>query len=210
MVGKSRKVRSDKKKSVQPSIEVELKDCIYRVSYITGVPVKDIIVELCMLGAKSNRVMTYLSDSFRRDIRIGDTVYRGSLNRESNRLRDENGSRERISSKFTNEEYEILSTLSYALDCGISRACGILLEASLKDIDILNDFLSESIERLDRRRILELKKIFNYVNDDNPYHEKYSWNAFVEYIGMKVREVVDKLDREEEENELVIHNWRDR
>lgn len=66
------------------------------------------------------------------------------------------------------------------------------------------------MKKLDRRRIIDLKKVFNYVNEDNPYYEKYSWNVFVEYIGMKVREAVDKLDRVEEERELVIHNWRDR
>lgn len=208
-MGKSRKVRPDKKKSVQPTVAIELKDCIYRVSYITGVPVKDTIVELCRIGFESSRVMEHLSDSFRRDIRIRSTIYRGRLDRESNRLRNEDGISERISSKFTNEEYEILSILSYALDCGISRACGMLLEASVKDIDILNHLLSNSMENLDRRRIIDLKKVFNYVNEDNPYYEKYSWNVFVEYIGMKVREVVDKLDRVEEKRELVIHNWRD-
>ncbi|MEB9310261.1 hypothetical protein P4I99_33175 [Bacillus cereus] len=51
MIEQERKVRKDKKVDIKPTISVDLKECIYRLSYITNKPVKD--GGLCSNGTKS-------------------------------------------------------------------------------------------------------------------------------------------------------------
>ncbi|MCJ7992628.1 hypothetical protein MUB15_31250, partial [Priestia sp. OVS21] len=63
---KQRKVRCDKKRDVKPTIPIHLKECIYRLSYITNTPVKDVTESICISGLKSPKVMDYLSHYFRR------------------------------------------------------------------------------------------------------------------------------------------------
>ncbi|MDA6082696.1 hypothetical protein OSJ97_24410, partial [Escherichia coli] len=64
VVAKDRKTRSDKKRDVKPTISIDLKNCIYRLSYITNTPVKDVIETICEKGLQSRKVMEYLSEYF--------------------------------------------------------------------------------------------------------------------------------------------------
>ena len=73
METKKRKVRSDKKRDVKPTISSNLKHCIYRLSYITSTPVKDVAETLCEKGLRSRKVMDYLSTYFRRDLKFANT-----------------------------------------------------------------------------------------------------------------------------------------
>lgn len=186
-VGNTRKTRSDRKRDIKPTISVELKDCIYRLSYILDTPVKDVVVDLCIAGASSDRVMALISGKLRRDMRIEETVYIGDLENESNRC-DSTARRERITSRFKIEDYEILSALSYGLDCSVSRACAILLDASIREIDIIREMLKEGFTQRDKDRMRELRSIMKYVNEDNPFDDKLELESVIEMLARKTRD----------------------
>ncbi|WP_245579618.1 hypothetical protein [Alteribacter aurantiacus] len=76
---KTRKVRSDKKRDVKPTIPFQLRECIYRLSYITNRPVKDVAEAICLYGLASKKVMEHLSKNFRRDFMGESTLYVGDL-----------------------------------------------------------------------------------------------------------------------------------
>lgn len=202
-----RKVRSDKKRDVQPTISVELKDCIYRLSYITNTPVKTVAEEICRDGIQNNKVLSYLSQSFRRDVRIDNTLYMGEVERLSVRKRSANGKTERISIRFKSNMYENLSVLAYALDCSVARACGLLLDATVREVDFINEFVKRYLsEHIDENRMSELKKVLKYINANSPYTDEVSWLAFVSYLMSEVKVSAEKVH--ETVSDFVVSNWK--
>ena len=205
---RERKVRSDKKRGVQPTILIELKDCIYRLSYITDTPVKDVAARLCAHGLESNLVLSYLSQSFRRDIRIRNTLYLGDYTKPSVKMRAMNGKTERISIRFTQEQYNEIAIIAYALDCSIARAAGLLLDASVREVDFVNEFVRRYLEaHLDDDRMRELKKVFRFINSNNPYADEVSWFAFVSYLVSEAKTNIEKVH--EAVSDFIVNNWKD-
>ncbi|MGN7183209.1 hypothetical protein ACTHRJ_20485, partial [Cytobacillus kochii] len=94
---KKRQTRSDKKKDIKPTISIDLKNCIYQLSYVTNQPVKDIVEILCEKGLQSRKVMEYLSQYFRRDYQFFNTTFFGQLERESLQRKYQSPKNERVS-----------------------------------------------------------------------------------------------------------------
>lgn len=182
-VAKKRKERSDKKIDVKPTISMPLKESIYRLSYVTNTPVKDVAEAICEAGLTSKKVMNLLSIHFRRDYRIGNTFYLGDLDRPSLQKQRIEGKRERITIRFTKRTNEILKALAYALDCTPSKSTAILLEASVCNSNFINDFTKKYLQgQLDENRMRELKKVIHFINHNNPYAEKVSWATLLSYL----------------------------
>lgn len=180
---KKRKVRSDKKKDVKPTINVELKDCIYRISYITQTPVKDVAYMLCDRGLLSKDVMSFLSEQFRRTVRLKSTLYIGDIERPSLRTRSLAGQKEKITIRFDSVSYENLCTLAYAMDVTPTRATALLLDASIHHSDIINDYVKDHIQgHLSDSRMKELRKVLQFLNENNPYEAEVSWSSFLSYL----------------------------
>lgn len=206
-MGKVRKVRSDKKREIQPTISRELKECIHRLSYITNTPIKLGAEDICTFGTKNKKVITLLSLNFRRDVKIDNTIYRGDINRAPVKKRTAAGQSERISIRFSSETYEVISALSYALDCTTSRACALLLDASVRDVDFINEFVERYLEvYVDAPRINELKQIFKYVNANNPYDEKISFPNFLSYLKDEV--IISASKVSDSISDFIVNNWR--
>lgn len=125
---KERKTRSDKKRDVKPTISVDLKNCVYQLSYITNTPVKDVVEIMCEKGLQSRRVLEYLSKNFRREFQFMNTIYMGDLGRESLQRKYQSGKNERITTRFTQDTFEIIKKLSDALDVTPSKATALLLD----------------------------------------------------------------------------------
>ncbi|MGM0867392.1 MAG: hypothetical protein ACQEWF_22245 [Bacillota bacterium] len=187
VVEKKRKVRSDKKRDVKPSLSIQLKESIYRLSYITNTPVKDVSEQLCESGVTSNKVIEHLSQFFRRDIRLNNTLYIGDLERESLQRRSKTV-KERITIRFTQATYDNLCSLAYALDVTPTKATALLLEASLKDTTFVHAYVEEHVgSYLDEGRMKELKKVIKYVNQHNPYDDEFSWAELIDYLFNEIK-----------------------
>lgn len=178
-----RKIRSDKKRDVKPTISIHLKEAIYRLSYITSTPVKDVAERICEDGLVSRKVIENLSQHFRRSVRLKSTMYMGDLERPSLRGNVPGGQTERISIRFKQSTYESLSALAYALDVTPSRATALILDASIRDSAFINKFFHDHLKnQLDDRRMAELKKVIKYLNANNPCEERITWGLLLSYI----------------------------
>ena len=204
-----RRVRSDKKRDVQPTISKELKHCIYRLSYITDTPVKDVAEEICINGFRRKSVLSYISTNFRRDIRIDNTLYMGDSLRPSVKKRTAPGQSERISIRFKGNMHESLSVIAYALDCSIARATALLLDATVREVDFVNEFVKDYLtEHVDEDRMNELKKVLKYINSNNPHEEEVSWFVFLSYLMQEVKVHTDKV--QDTITDFVINQWNDK
>ncbi|PDY57570.1 hypothetical protein [Bacillus cereus] len=185
MIEQERKVRKDKKVDIKPTISVDLKECIYRLSYITNKPVKDVALHICNYALHSKEIMEILSESFRRNLTIHNTLYMGDLNRTSlaKVRKKEDYPKERISLRVSKTTYENICKLNYALDVTPTMATAILLETCLLYSDYVNENARSYLEQnLDLKRIKELEKVIKYVNEHNPYEEEVSWGALLSFL----------------------------
>jgi hypothetical protein len=199
-----RKVRSDKKRDIKPTISVELKNCISSLSYITNTPVKDVGETLCEKGMQSRKVMEYLSQYFRRDLRFSNTIFIGNLERESLQNKYQSGKNERITIRFSQTAYENISNLAQALDVTKSKATALLLDASIRNTNLLNAYVKLYLhENIDQARMKELKLILKYINKNNPYKEEISWFSLLAMIFEDIKDssvgIKDK-----------VHTWMDK
>lgn len=201
---KERKARSDKKRDVKPTISIELKNCIYRLSYITNTPVKDVVQIICEKGLQSRKVIEYLSQYFRREFQYINTVYMGDPGRESMQRKCQSGKNERITTRFNQGVYESINSLSNALDVTPSKTTALLLDASVRNTNLLNAFVKTYLQgNIDKTRMKELKQVLQYINKNNPYNEDISWFTL---LSMIYEEVKDNTANVRE----AIHNWMDK
>ncbi|MDA1977089.1 hypothetical protein PDL67_11085 [Bacillus cereus] len=167
---KERKIRSDKRKDVKPTVELSLYDCVSRISYITNTPMKDVGEIFCTHGLYSKKVIDYLSKKFRRGYKFKDTIYMGNRELMSERVRKHSKSTTRITMRFRQETYDHLADLAYALDTTVSTATAILLDAAVRNTDIVNEYVTRFVEEtLDDNRKDQLKKVLTYIRKENPY-----------------------------------------
>jgi hypothetical protein len=184
-----RKVRSDKKKDVKPTVPVHLFDCVSDLSYIINRPIKDIVEFICMEGIRSQKVIEHLSPNFRRDYQFNNTHYIGDseLNNLRHIIRKEK-SKKRISTRLTRDFYESVIDLAHVLDLTPTSATGILLEASIKDVTIIDKLISPYTSYLDENRKRVLKSVIKYIRKNNPYAQSISFVETVRYLLEWLRE----------------------
>lgn len=182
-----RKQRSDKKKEVKPTLPLDLKDAIYRISYITYTPVKDVCEKLCVEVMRDQKILSNLSMYFQRDIRIGSTLYIGKLENKHIKKRIE-CEKEKVTIKFKREDYEIIYALGYALDCSPTRVVAILLQIAMLDMRIVNGYIKQYLEsELTESQMKELKGLMKYINEVSDTH--HSWASLLSRVVDEVGKV---------------------
>lgn len=202
----NKKVRNDKKKDIKPTVSTELRDCIYRLSFITDTPIKDVVEEILRDGSQRKKPLNHLARYFLRDVRIGNSLYMGDNNRVPVGKRSASGKGIRISTRVTQGMYNDLEGIAYAMGCSVSRVCALLLDATVRDADFINEFAKKYIEEnVDEERMKELKKVLKYINAGNPYDEHMSWAAILSYLVDEVKEGADKL--QDTVTDFVINCW---
>ncbi|MGE7761404.1 hypothetical protein [Peribacillus sp. NPDC097895] len=177
---KTRKVRSDKKYTIKPTIPVKLKETLNKISYITTTPVKDVGAFICESSLYSKQVIEMLSVHFRRTYQFNNTVYFGELERRSLQREKYNVPTDRATIRFIESTNEQINALAYSLDVTPSKATAVLLETGIKNPIIINDcFIYYLQKKIDPSRIIELKKLIKFINDHNPYEEEISWSEIL-------------------------------
>jgi hypothetical protein len=199
-----RKVRSDKKREVQPTIPFTLYECINRISYVTNQPVKDVGEAICKKGLDSKRVIDYLSQYFRRDYWASEyTLLRGVLQRTPYCSKRDKLLKKRMSIRFNQPFYDRLSELAFALDMTVSSTTALLLQASVTRTDVVNQYIGSYIKgQVDHSRFKQLKEIVKYINENNPYEEKITLSMIINYLVGEVMESTKDVKR-------VVNQWID-
>lgn len=186
-----RKTRSDKKRDIKPTVRLELKDALYRLSYITYTPVKDVAEQLVITVLADVNVVEHLSQYFKRDLKFNSTLFRGHAENPHIGYRDE-GKTERISTRFKANKYEAIAIMAHALDCTPSRAVTILLEIAVRNIRFVNEYVKTYLgSAVTEKQMLELKNVMRDVNKLNEGH--HSWAALLASIIDEVSVPVNKV-----------------
>ena len=202
-----RKRRSDKKRDVKPTIDVNLKDAIYRLSFVTRTPVKEVCEELCLYSINNRKTRDNISNYIRRDIRLDNTFFNGNREREELPINTK-GETERISLRLTSEVHEMVNVLAYGLDCTVSKACALLLHEGMNDFEFVNHYVRKYLEdSLDEHTLREVEKIVSYVEKENG-ESKDSWAAVLSAMVDEVKKPV--ITAKEVVGEFLISNWRDK
>lgn len=182
---KNRKVRSDKKRDVKPTIDSDLYETISRLSYITNRPMKDIGADLSYEGMTSKKVLDNISVYFRRSIWVNEhLMYKGDITRAGYRvIKRKGGERERLTMRVTQPFHDRLTDLAYAMDLTVSSATAVLLERAVKDTDIVNRYIKMFVEeQLDPQRLKELKSVLKFIRKNNPYEEEITFAMFINFL----------------------------
>lgn len=200
---KERATRSDKKKDIRPTVPYSLYDCISRLSYVVDTPMKDIGVTLCKKALYTTQTMEKVSTYFKRDYwATSSKLYLGDL--DSHIFKFEKGlKKRRLTMRFKQKDYEQIARLAYSLDTTLSTATAILLFYAVKNVDIVNAYVSHKVsKRLDPQRMKQLKEIHKYVNEKSPYNDELPLTTFIMTILEEVKETTISA------TESVI-NWLD-
>lgn len=177
-----RKVRSDKKREVKPTITMSLYECIDRLSYMTTNPIKDVAEEICVLGLQSEKTIELLAHYFRRDYWIRErTLIRGDVSRSPYTLKDGNSQKRRISIRFSQPIHDKLSELAYALDMTVSSATALLLKTAIYESTIFVDYVLKHLDNeTTEARMNQLQYIVDFINESNK--EPIDIRMLVSYI----------------------------
>ncbi|MGE1166337.1 hypothetical protein ACQJ0Y_24550 [Peribacillus simplex] len=195
-----RKVRSDKKRDIKPTISHSLNECVHNLSYILNQPVKDIGEKIIMAAINSRDCIEGLSMYFKRDYRHDNTIFRGDFEAEVIQKRNVI-QKERIHLRFKAYEHERISALAYSMDCSVSLATTMLLIAGIRNHDVFNQMVdSEVIRLLDPGRVKSLKMIQKYISKLNDQH--ISFFSVISYVA---HEVVDTTKTMHEK----VNGWID-
>ena len=200
-----RKERSDKKRDVKPIITIELKDAIYRMAYITQTPIKDVAESMVVHAVSEREIIDNLSQSFRRDVRIDNTLKYGHIGNKRISKREE-GERERITLRLTQRTYEVVAVLAYALDVSATRVCALLLDESMRDFRFINGYVSRHIsDKITESQMRELRSILRYVNEDADDQMTLAslLSSIVDEVSAPVTRMKDAV------SEFIVRNWRD-
>ncbi len=202
-----RKIRSDRKREIQPVISVELYDCIARISYITTTPIKNVGETLCMEGYRSQKVIDQLSPFFRRDFRYsnqyGDIIIiPGESDRIPFKINRGDGNRARISMRFYQDNHDKISELAFALDMTISSAAAFLLETAFS-LDIGLDYIQGYIVKsLEGNRLEQLKAVLQFMNEQSYPNEKITMADLLDFLSGEAYERSIRLEH-------YLHEWID-
>ncbi|WP_077324093.1 hypothetical protein [Virgibacillus siamensis] len=189
-----RKIRSDKKRDVKPTIPIQLYECVSRISYVTSTPMKDVGELICKKGLYSTAVVEYLSQYFKRDYWANSNVlYTGDME-HAGYAAPRGMSKRRMTMRFLQKDHDKLVRLAYSLDITTSAATGLLLEASVKNTNIVNAFILNYVKKeLDPKRMKQLREVLKFINKNNPYQEEITLGAFISMLMDEVKETTFTL-----------------
>ena len=183
--------RKNRKRDLKPYILLELKDAIYRLSFLTYTPVKDIAEQLIINSIQNKVILDSLSRHFKREIYLNNTWYGGHLIDGPISKRAE-GECERITTRLREDDYEDVRKLAYALDCSTARAGSLLIEASMKDMHFINSLIKEFMaQQLSDREMKELRDLMKFLNQQDSEH--HSWAVILSQIADEVSIPLSRL-----------------
>lgn len=183
-MGRMRATRSDKKKDIKPLVSIDIYECLCRLSYITNTPIKDVGENVIKEGLNNINVIEYLSKHFKREYWYKETLIRSQeLHLFNTRTIKISGDKKRVSLRFDQKTYELLSDLAYALDLTVSSATSLLLDAAIKNTKIIHRYIETYINKaLDINRKKQLKEVLKFMNKNNPYQEKITLGLLINMI----------------------------
>lgn len=183
VVEPERKVRTDKKQQIAPTITMTLKKEIERLSSIANQPIKSVGESLVIEGMRNKEVISRLLPFFQNGIlNIDNSFYFGNADNQHFKDYEPSGLTDRISIRFEKYDYEDVQLLARILDVSPSRAVSEMLDVAIRHPIIVGPMLLQGVGRDPDESIKKDVKAFaKFVNASNPYGEKID-RSFISYL----------------------------
>lgn len=190
-----RKVRSDKKRDVRPTIPTKYKSLISTLSYITLKPEKDVIEFLVKYALQHVEVIDKLADFFQRDYMYGSTLYRANEGCPNiKEVTKEEGGKQRATTRLSQNDYGQLSQLAFSLDITPSWACYVLLRMALNSHDCIHTLIQEYVENnLEEVKLKKLNDAIKLLNENNDSSQEITLVEVISYIQYNFKKGKDSL-----------------
>ncbi|MBQ0139856.1 MAG: hypothetical protein KBT36_11195 [Kurthia sp.] len=197
---------SKKKFDIKPTVSINIKAAIYRVSDITKAPVKDVAEYITALVIRDRKAIEHLRPYFKRNYHFDKhSIYFGDISNQSVVKRNNEEPGERITIRFKQEDYAIISNLSHALDCTKSRTVAVCLEIGILNIRYVNTYIKNYLRKeLTEWQMQELHILMRELRENKGVH--HTWAAILSYVDSTVG---PKPNIKETVNDFLINHWRD-
>lgn len=146
-MGSRRLTRSDKKKDVKPTISENLKTTLYKFCELSNKHVKDVAEELCVIGCKSEFVISEMRNLFRRDYKWNETVTFGNPNIPRIKVTT-SPDKGKVTIKFKQKDYDQIADFAYCLGITPTTACAVLIMNTLSNRRFMQWYLANYYSRL--------------------------------------------------------------
>ncbi len=146
-----RKVRSDKKVDVKPTMSLELKSKLYELADLCNEPVKDIGERLCVEGLKSKIIIEILCKWLRRNYYYNNTIALGHIERPRLKLKAL-GETGKVTIRFIRNDYDKLCELAYAMDITPSATATVLIRLTMNSAEFMEKFVEGLYEGSDLQK----------------------------------------------------------
>lgn len=155
--GKGRKVRSDKKRDVKPTISTFVKESLYYYAYLVGLPVKDAAYLLIKKGLRDDVVLQQFRHLFISNFHIENRLY--IANREDGPVKvNYRGTNGKVTIKFTNETYEELRKLAFAIGLTPTTTAALMLRKTLFTPEFMEEHIKQFRKIHDSFRMGEIER----------------------------------------------------
>lgn len=146
---RTRKVRSDKKVDVKPTMSITLKKQLYDFADLCQEHVKDVAEQLCVKGATSEFIIENIRQWFRRDYHREHTITRGFIERPRLKITYQ-GETDKVTIKFVQKDYDLLSDLARALDINPTATSSVLIKMTLSNRNFMNEYIQLHLRHYSR------------------------------------------------------------
>ncbi|PZX07883.1 hypothetical protein C7437_1011005 [Psychrobacillus insolitus] len=155
---KDRKVRSDKKVDVKPTMSLELKDLLYHFAHLSEEPVKDAAQRLIEKAVTHELIIASIRKWFRRDYHRPNTITAGYSDRPKLKITMK-GETGKVTIKFPQESYDTLCNLAHALDITPTSTAAVLIKMTLYNKDFMDEYIRFYLRHLEPRKIEAINKL---------------------------------------------------
>lgn len=180
------------KREVKPFIDIDVKDTVYKLSFVTGYSVMSICEDLCNHSFRKG-IGHELSPYFKRGLSIDGAVFQG--NKKAQKFESKSTNIERVSMKINNNAYEYAYNLSYAVGCSVAKIVAYAIEKSMNDFAFLERYIKQFLsKKIDKERKDIMLKVVKAVNKDYVGDEELSIAALLLYIADEYKRLSDGVE----------------
>lgn len=155
---RKRKIRSDKKVDVKPTLPEDVKTIIYLLADCLNDYVKNIAEDLCVGALSNSSIIGELQQWLRRDYLFNTTLVLGEESRPRPKVirGDYKG---KITIKFKQKDYDRISELAHALDITPTTTCAVLLMLTTNNRKFMIEYLDSTFKGMDKDTRKEAHRI---------------------------------------------------
>lgn len=174
---------------IKPYIEVEKKEVIMKLNFLTGLTIKEICKDLLNHAVKANYAI-YLTQHFKRSVTINKIQF--PANEDHVPFPENTKEVTRITINVEPQIYEYANSLHYATEVTIPKILASMITFSMNDGEFFNKYITEYMSnKIDDERKRLLKSILKDVNEET--EDDHNIVSLIFYIADEFKELDESI-----------------